>query len=65
MAGNSSEWMKYSGLGIQMTATMMVFWWLGKQTEIYLGMPIPWGQMSGLFFGLFAAIYNLIKSINN
>lgn len=58
------DWMQYSGVGIQMAVTMLLCLWLGFKAEELWGFPSPWGQLSGLFFGVFASIYNLIKSIS-
>ena len=59
----SSDWLQYSGVGVQMVATMMICWWLGEKLEAYELLNKPWGQLGGLFFGVFAGIYNLIKQI--
>ena len=60
----SSDWLQYSGIGIQMVATMMICWWLGEKLESYFKLlNAPWGQVGGLFFGVFASIYNLIKQV--
>ena len=58
------NWMQYSGIGIQMAATILIFWWLGEKLESSVAMlDNPWGQLLGLFFGMFAGIYNLIKQV--
>ena len=64
MAKESKNWLSYSGLGIQMVLTVLIFLWIGKKIEIYLTIPEPIGQLSGLMFGIFASMYNLIKSIS-
>ena len=64
MAKNSTNWMQYSGVGIQMAATMMIGLWVGGKVGTYFSLPELYGQLSGLFFGVFAAMYNLIKSIS-
>jgi hypothetical protein len=58
------DWMQYSGVGIQMAVTMLLCLWLGSKAEELWGFPSPWGQLGGLFLGVFASIYNLIKSIS-
>ena len=61
---NSNDWLQYSGIGIQMAATIMISWWIGEKSESYFNILIkPWGQLLGLFFGMFASIYNLIKQV--
>jgi hypothetical protein len=56
--------MQYSSVGIQMAATMMISLWLGGKVGNYFSLSESYGQLSGLFFGVFAAMYNLIKSIS-
>tara|TARA_X000001036_G_scaffold139273_3_gene132039 strand:- start:5503 stop:5706 length:204 start_codon:yes stop_codon:yes gene_type:complete len=58
------NWMQYSGIGIQMAATILICWWLGEKLESsMILLDNPWGQLVGLFFGMFAGIYNLIKQV--
>ena len=58
------SWMQYSGIGIQMAATIIICWWLGEKLESSMGLfNNPLGQLVGLFFGMFAGIYNLIKQV--
>jgi len=64
MANNQRHWLAYSGLGIQMVFTMLFGYWIGQKMEVYFSLYSPIGQLLGLFFGIFASIYNLIKSIN-
>jgi hypothetical protein len=64
MTKKPTNWMQYSGVGIQMAATMMIGLWLGGKAEHYFSIPESYGQLGGLFFGVFTAMYNLIKSIS-
>ncbi|MDP6571133.1 MAG: AtpZ/AtpI family protein [Candidatus Marinimicrobia bacterium] len=64
MPKKSQDWLAYSGLGIQMVVTMLLCLWLGSKAEEYFSLPSPWGQLAGLFFGVFASIYNLIRSVS-
>ena len=58
------NWLQYSGIGIQMAATIIVCWWFGEKLESSVALiDNPWGQLLGLFFGMFAGIYNLIKQV--
>ena len=58
------SWLQYSGIGIQMAVTIIVCWWLGEKLENSMVLlDSPWGQLVGLFFGMFAGIYNLIKQV--
>lgn len=47
-----------------MAVTMLICLWLGGKAEEYFALPSPWGQLAGLFFGVFASIYNLIRSVS-
>jgi|TARA_B110000196_G_scaffold316262_1_gene327317 hypothetical protein len=64
MTKKPTDWMQYSGVGIQMAATMMMGLWIGGKVENYFSFSESYGQLFGLFFGVFAAMYNLIKSVN-
>ena len=64
MTKKPTDWMQYSGVGIQMAATMMIGLWIGGKVGNYFLFPESYGQLFGLFLGVFAAIYNLIKSVN-
>ena len=57
-----SDWMKYSGLGIQMTASVIICLYIGIWIGTKLGSE-NLGALFGTFFGVFASIYNLIKQI--
>ena len=61
---NPDNWLQYSGIGIQMAATIIICWWFGeKLVETVKFIDSPWWQLLGLFFGMFAGIYNLIKQV--
>ncbi len=55
--------MEYSGVGIQMALTVLICWWIGSKVGIWLDAE-PWGGLVGIFFGLFAGMYNLIKIVS-
>jgi len=61
---NSTEWAKYSGLGIQMAASVVICLYIGQWIGAKLGSE-DLGALFGTLFGLFASIYNLIKQIKN
>ena len=64
MNKREQHWLQYSGIGIQMAITMIITWWLGEKIESHFEiLTKPWGQIAGLFFGLFASIYNLITQV--
>ena len=64
MAKKPTNWMQYSSVGIQMAAIKMIALWIGGKVGNYFSLPESYAQLSGLFFGVFAAMYNLIKSIS-
>ena len=39
MAKKPTNWMQYSGVGIQMAATMMIGLWLGGKVGNYFSLP--------------------------
>ena len=61
---NTTEWAKYSGLGIQMVASVVICLYIGQWIGAKLGSE-DLGALFGTLFGLFASIYNLIKQIKN
>ena len=64
MPKQSDNWLQYSGIGIQMAATIIICWWLGQKLEsAFVFFNKPWGQLCGLFFGMFAGMYNLIRQV--
>jgi hypothetical protein len=59
-----TNWMQYSGIGIQMLIIIIIFWWLGAKLENHFKLfSEPWGQLLGLFWGIFAGMYNLINPL--
>ena len=59
------SWLQYSGIGIQMLITIMLFWWLGGKLENHFKLfSEPWGQLIGLFFGIFIGMFNLVNQLN-
>ncbi len=47
-----------------MVLTMMICWWFGEKGEAKGWISPPWGQLVGIFFGVIASIYHLIKSVS-
>jgi len=64
MNKKKTEWVKYSGLGIQMAVSVILCLYIGKWIGLKYGNEIL-GSLIGIFFGLFASTYNLIKEIKN
>ena len=64
MAKKPTNWMQYSGIGIQMLIIIILFWWLGIKAENHFKLiSEPWGQLLGLFWGIFASMYNLVNPL--
>ncbi len=63
MSKNQKDWLAYTGLGIQMVVTMMICLWIGMKIEEYSYISTPFGQLCGIFFGIFASTYNLIRAV--
>ena len=64
MKKKSTEWVKYSGLGIQMAVSVILCLYIGKWIGGKYNNEMI-GSLIGIFFGLFASTYNLIKEIKN
>ena len=62
MGKGPSNWLKYSGVGMQLFITIMIFWWIGLKLESAVEYS-PWGQLGGIFLGIFIGMYSLIKSL--
>ena len=64
MDKKSAGWVKYSGTGVQLFITILLCWWIGEKLELYVDLiPTPFGQLGGLLLGVFAGMYNLIRSL--
>ena len=64
MAKRLSNWVQYSGIGIQMLIIIISFWWFGGKAEDYfILISEPWGQLLGLFLGIFTSMYNLVNPL--
>ena len=63
MPNKPTNWMQYSSLGFQIVITILAFLWIGTELEYYLEIKRPYGQLLGTFLGIFASLYNIIKSV--
>ena len=63
MAKKHTNWMQYSSLGFQIVITILVFLWLGTKLEHYFKISSPYGQLLGTFLGIFASLYNVIRTV--
>jgi F0F1-type ATP synthase assembly protein I len=60
-----NDYAKYSGLAIQMLATILICVFLGRQFDNWTHWKFPIGILSGMFLGLFGALYPVFKSTSN
>jgi ATP synthase protein I len=54
---------RYSGIGIQMLATIGLSTWAGYWLDGHFHTKTPWFTVSLMLLGLFAALYNVIRSV--
>ncbi|MCA8832258.1 AtpZ/AtpI family protein [Hymenobacter pini] len=55
---------KYSGIGAQMLATIGLSTWAGYWLDGHFQSKTPWFTLSLMLLGLFAALYNVIRSVS-
>lgn len=54
---------RYSGIGAQMLATIGLSTWAGYWLDGHFQTKTPWFTLSFMLLGLFAALYNVIRSV--
>ncbi|SNR76599.1 AtpZ/AtpI family protein [Hymenobacter mucosus] len=54
---------RYSGIGIQMLATIGLSTWAGYWLDGHYQTKTPWFTLGLMLLGLFAALYNVIRSV--
>ncbi|UYZ61915.1 AtpZ/AtpI family protein [Hymenobacter weizhouensis] len=54
---------RYSGIGAQMLATIGLSTWAGYWLDGHFRTQTPWFTLSLMLLGLFAALYNVIRSL--
>lgn len=54
---------KYSGIAAQMIATIGLSTWAGYWLDGHFQTNTPWFTLSLMLLGLFAALYNVIRSV--
>ena len=52
----------YTGLGLQLTITVLIFWFIGKTIDDKYGTEPLW-MITGSIFGIIIGMYNFIKSV--
>ncbi|MDU0370978.1 AtpZ/AtpI family protein [Hymenobacter endophyticus] len=55
---------RYSGIGAQMLATIGLSTWAGYWLDGHFQNKTPWFTLSLMLLGLFAALYNVIRSVS-
>jgi F0F1-type ATP synthase assembly protein I len=63
MAGNDGrfpEWLRYSGSGLELAASVAGFALVGYWIDRHYGTN-PWGLVAGLILGMIGGFYNLVK----
>ena len=60
-----NDYGKYSGLAIKMLATILICVFLGRQFDNWTQWKFPIGILSGVFIGLFGALYPVFKDASN
>jgi len=53
-------WVTYSGMGIELAASVVGFTLLGWWLDRHFGWS-PWGVLAGVFLGLAGGTYNLVR----
>ncbi|MBX0292722.1 AtpZ/AtpI family protein [Hymenobacter sp. HSC-4F20] len=54
---------RYSGIGAQMLATIGLSTWAGYWLDGHFHTKTPWFTLGLMLLGLFAALYNVIRSV--
>ena len=58
---NPSNWVKFSQVGLQMAVTIALCAYGGNFLDNKYPTIAPWGVAGGSLFGVFAALYHVIK----
>ncbi len=60
-----NDYTRYSGLAVKMLATILLSVFLGRQFDNWTHWKFPIGILSGVFIGLFGALYPVFKDTGN
>ncbi|MCS7229558.1 MAG: AtpZ/AtpI family protein [Candidatus Kryptonium sp.] len=52
----------YSGLGLQLAVTVVIFWFIGRLIDEHYGTSPLW-MVIGAMFGIIVGMYNFIKAV--
>ncbi len=59
----SSSFLKYSGIALQMAATIALMAWIGHTIDRYVENPKPYYTLLFLLIGTMGSIFSLIKQL--
>ncbi len=62
-SGRAPDYMKYSGMAIQMGAIILLGVWAGMKLDERLGTETPWFTVGMSLFSIFAALYIALKDL--
>ena len=63
MKEKNNNWLKFSSVGFQIIAGIVVFGWLGKKIDDSL-LTYPYGLVIGLILGGTLSLYQVWRTIN-
>lgn len=55
---------RYSGIGVQMAATIGLSTWAGYWLDKHYQTKTPWFTLGLMLLGTFAALYNVIRAVS-
>ena len=56
----SGDWVRWTGVGFEFAAAVLLFFWLGSRLDATWGTD-PWMQVAGAFLGIVVGTYLLIR----
>ena len=63
MKDQKNNWLAFSSIGFQITASLLFFGWIGSMLDSYLSIN-PYGLILGLLLGGSFSLYQIWKAIN-
>jgi F0F1-type ATP synthase assembly protein I len=62
-ADRSQNYMKYSGMAIQMGVILLIGVWIGQKLDLRFQTKTPWFTVAMSLFSIFAALYVVLKDL--
>ena len=62
MREQKHNWLSFSVIGFQITASLLFFGWIGSQIDKYF-LVSPYGLLSGLLLGAWFSLYEIWKRV--